>query len=307
MKRRNKEQGQKIILGILFLAIATLIFVTYLNYRESGKKASFLANEKQMIIKDLKQMQENFNELSEAKGAIVEEIKNNRNRIGVLLDSIALMEVDYEVLQRYRDELTILRNENTRYRKIIDSIQYKNLLLEREIDSSKLRIRALNYYSETLKDSNNILTSDKDSLLKENTKLTDKLSSGSLLTIYKLRGSAFKFRANGKVIETNRANKTERIRACFTVLPNRLLKGVGQTIYLQIIDPKNNVLGAKKTVHFGDNVLTYSKELSINIQDIPVDICDYVISDGGRAHPGLYVINIFFGEKKLSSATFELK
>ncbi|XLS28912.1 hypothetical protein ACJD0Z_17160 [Flavobacteriaceae bacterium M23B6Z8] len=305
--RNSKEQAQKIILIVLFVAIGTLIFVTYLNYRESGKKASFLEDEKQMIINDLRQMQESFDELSETKGIVVDEIKNNRRRIAVLLDSIDLMEVDYKVLQHYHSELAIIRKENKRYREMIDSISYQNRLLELEIDSSKLRIRELSTYSESLKDTNSVLSSDRDSLLSVNTELADKISSGSIVTIYKLRGNAFKFRSNGRMVETNRANKADRLRVCFTVLPNKLLQGIQQDIYLQIIDPKNNVLGERKMVRFNEEVLSYSKMLTLDVGDDPIDICDFVIAKEGKTNTGWYKVNIFYEEKLLAQTTFELK
>jgi hypothetical protein len=307
MKRNSKEQAQKIILIVLFVAIGTLIFVTYLNYRESGKKATFLADEKEMIIKDLRQMQESFDELSETKGIVVEEIKNNRERIAVLLDSINLMEVDYEVLQYYHTELARIRKENRRYREMIDSISYQNRLLEIEIDSSRLRIRELSSYSESLKDTNTVLSSDRDSLLTVNTRLANKISSGSIVTIYKLKGNAFKFRSRGRMVETNRAAKAERLRVCFTVLPNKLLQGIKQEIYLQIIDPKNNVLGERKMVRFNEDVLSYSKILILDVADKPIDICDFVIAPGRKTVAGLYKVNLFYEEKLLAHSTFELK
>lgn len=307
MKRNSKEQAQKIILIVLFVAIGTLIFVTYLNYRESGKKASFFADEKEMIVNDLRQMQESFEELSETKGVVVEEIKNNRQRIAVLLDSIKSMEVNYKVLQYYHSELARIRKENRRYREMIDSISYQNMLLELEIDSSKLKIRELSTYSASLKNNNSALSNDKDSLLSVNSKLTNKISSGSIVTIYKLKGNAYKFRSNGKLVETYRASKADRLRVCFTVLPNKLLQGIQQQIYLQIIDPKNNVLGERKRVQFNDRVLSYSKILTLDVADKPIDICDFIIAPPKKTSSGSYKVNLFYEEKLLASSTFELK
>ncbi|WP_340199633.1 hypothetical protein [Ascidiimonas sp. W6] len=305
--RNSKEQAQKIILIVLFVAIGTLVFVTYLNYQESGKKASFLSNEKDMIIQDLRQMQESFDEMYETKGVVLDEIKTNRRRIAGLLDSINLMEVDYKLLQHYHRQLAILRKENKRYREMIDSISYQNRLLELEIDSTRLKIRELSNYSESLKDTNSILSSDRDSLLTISTKLANKISSGSIVTIYKLTGKAFKFRSKDRMLETSRASKADRLRVCFTVLPNKLLKDIKQEIYLQIIDPKNNVLGERKMVRFNDEVLSYSKILTLDVADKPIDFCDFIIAPKEKTVPGLYNVNLFFEEKLLANSTFELK
>lgn len=307
MKPQNKRLGQKIILGALFLAIATLISLTYFNYMESGEKVAFLASEKDMIINDLKQMQESFGELTEAKGKIALEIKANRDRIGVLLDSLSLMEVDYDVLQTYRGELSNLRKENERYRTIIDSIQYENLLLEREVDISRLKINELSEYSEALKDTNSVLANYKDSLMTANTKLTSKITDGSIMNIYNLEGSSYRSKSNGKVVATNKASRTGLIRACFVILPNKLLKDIQNDIFLQIIDPKNNVLGDKKTINFDDNILTYSRKIAIQVKDKPIDVCDYVTMEQRKVYQGNYIVNVFYQEKLLATSTFQLK
>ncbi|NER14476.1 hypothetical protein GWK08_13565 [Leptobacterium flavescens] len=307
MKPQNKQLGQKIILGALFLAIATLISLTYFNYMESGEKVAFLANEKEMIIKDLKQMQESFGELTDAKGKIADEIKANRERITTLLDSLDLLEVDYNILQTYRGELSVMRKENERYRKIIDSIQYENLLLEREIDISNLKISELSEYTEALKDTNSVLSNYKDSLMTANSELTDKITEGSILNIYNLRGVSYKSRSNGRVAPTSRAAKTDLIRTCFVILPNRLLKNLSNDIYIQIIDAKNNVLGEKKTIHFDNEVLTYSKKVAVKIKDQPLDVCDYITTDGNSMSKGNYIVNVFYNEKLLATSTFQLK
>lgn len=307
MKPQNKQLGQKIILGALFLAIVTLISLTYFNYMESGKKVTFLSQEKEMIINDLKEMQKSFGELTEAKGQIATEIKENRERIGVLLDSLELLEVDYNVLQTYRGELSNLRKENERYRKIIDSIQYQNLLLEREIDVSRLKINELSEYSEALKDTNSVLSNYKDSLISVNSELTDKITDGSIVNIYDLKGIPYKYRSNGKVVKTDKASKAELINACFVVLPNKLLSNIQNDLFLQIIDPRNNVLGDKKTITFNDDILTYSKKIPIEIKDKPIKICDYVSTEKNKVNQGNYTINVFYQEKLLATSIFQLK
>jgi len=307
MKPQNKQLGQKIILGALFLAIASLISLTYFNYMESGEKASFLASEKEMIIKDLQKMQESFGELTEAKGKIALEIKQNRNRIGILLDSLDIMEVDYNILQTYRSELSGLRYENERYRKIIDSIQYKNLLLERELDIGKLKINELSEYSEALKDTNDVLVDRRDSLVSLNSELTDKITEGSILNIYNLKGTSYRSRSNGKVTSTSRASKAELIRACFVILPNKLLKDIDNEVYLQIIDPRNNVIGEKERIRFDDQVLVFSKRIPIKVKDKPIDVCDYVTTKQAKVYQGNYTVNVFYQEKLLATSTFALK
>ncbi|WP_340077130.1 hypothetical protein [Leptobacterium sp. I13] len=307
MKPKNKPSGHKIILIALLIAIAGLITLTYFNYKESNQKLTFLANEKQMIIDDLKAMQQSFGELAEVRGTYMQEINFSKQRIAVLLDSLNELNIDYSILTGYRKELSRLRDENQRYRRVIDSIQYQNLLLEREIDSSNLKIMKLSDYTDALKKTNTLLNSYSDSLVDINTNLSEKIADGSILNIYEFRGDAFKIKSSGKLVATDRAARAERIRGCFTILPNKLLDDMDKELYLQIIDPANNVLGAKKRIRFGKDVLTYSKKINVIIEDDPVAVCDYVTTKQGTARSGNYTFNLFLREKLIASTIFQLK
>ena len=295
MNEQKNRPGQKLILGALILSILGLIAISYYNYSESEEKIAFLRSEKKMLIEDLKNIRTDFDDLSKNNEANLTEIESNKKRIQSLIDSIDVLEVDYNTLRQYRVQMSGLRKENQQLRRIVDSVTQENLTLYREIDSTNLKIVELTAASDTLQINN-------QKLLEENEKL-----KGEALTLTDLNGSSYKVRANGKVSSTNRAKMTERIRACFTVVPLRINEETQREFYIQFLDPKNKILGDKQTTKVGDAEIEYSKKTLVYVDNKPLSVCDYIITNKDLLPSGKYTINVYDDVKLVTTSTFELK
>lgn len=306
MSATKKQLGQKIILGILLLCIAALTLFSYFNFVESEEKVSFLENAKGMIVEDLQHIQTDLNKLAQENEAHIQEIEYSRKRIALLIDSISLLEVDYQILGRYRRELAEIRKENKYLHQLSDSVQQQNVLLAKEVDSTKLRYIELERYSNALKSANENLTQFNDSLIHENIALSKRIDKDPSLLVSTLSGMAYKVRSNGKVIETDRVNRAERLRVCFNIAPGTLIKPGEREFYIQFIDPNNKILGQLQSLDFGDKKLIFSKKIVIDYNNKPLGICDYIIVKDMEAS-GDYRINVFYNENLLASSTFKLK
>ena len=119
-------------------------------------------------------------------------------------------------------------------------------------------------------------------------------------------GIAYKARSNGKVIETNRANRAERLRACFNIAPGTLLQPGERIFYVQFIDPKNQILGSRAAVTYKNKKLIYSKKIVVDYENKPMGICDYIIVKDLEME-GDYRVNVFYKENLLASTVFKLK
>lgn len=295
MDEQKNGSGQKFVLGALILSILALIAISYYNYSESEEKIAFLKSEKAMLIEDLTNIRTDFDDLSKNNEANLTEIETNKVRIQTLIDSVSALDVDYNALRKYRRQMSILRKENQQLRRTVDSITQENLTLYREIDSTNLKIVELTAVSDTL-----LLNNTK--LLEENEKL-----KGDALTLTDLNGSSYKVRANGKVSSTNRANRTERIRACFTVVPLRITEETQKEFYIQFLDSNNNLLGEKNTATVGDGEIEYSKKTLVFVDNKPLSVCDYIITNKDALKVGKYTINVYDDVKLITTSTFELK
>lgn len=306
MSRQKKQLGQKIILGALFACIFSLTLFSYFNYMESEEKVTFLENEKVMIVEDLQLIQSDFDSLATDNELYKAEIDKTRTRIDGLLDSIRTMKMDYNMLHRFRKELIGLRKENKNLHRITDSINQINVLLSREIDSTKLKVVALTRYSRQLEKANEKLTSVTDSLETENVNLARKITGEKVMRVSGLEGTAFKIKTNGKVILTNRVSRTDRLRACFNISPNTLLEAGERIFYLQFIDPENNILGDGNVTSIKGRPLLYSKKVVVDYNNNPLSICDYIIP-GEIKEKGDYRVNIYYEDELMATSTFQLK
>ena len=306
MSSQKKQIGQKIVLGVLLLCIIVLTGFSYLNYIDTEEKVSFLENAKGMIMDDLEEIESDLDVLAEENDAYAREIESSRKRIALLMDSIERMEVDYQILGRYRKELAAIRMENRKLHQVLDSVRFQNLLLAKEIDSTKLKYTELERYSEALEIANEDLTQFTDSLINENIQLTAKVKGSAALSVSGLKGSAYKVRSNGKAVKTSRMSSADRLRACFNLAPNTLLQPGEKVLFLQFVDPKNEILGEVENGANGGEKLIYSKKIVIDYENRPMNICDFIVVKDLQ-NGGNYRVNVFYGESLLSSSVFTLK
>lgn len=295
MNEQKNRSSQKIVLGALIISILALIAISYYNYSESEEKIAFLKSEKAMLIEDLTNIRTDFDDLSKNNEANLKGLQVNKERIQGLIDSIETLDVDYNTLRRYRNEMAGLRKENQRLRRVVDSVTQENLSLYREIDSTNLKIVELTAVSDTLFMNN-------QKLLDENEKL-----KGDALTLADLNGSTYKVRANGKVSSTNRANRTERMRACFTVVPLRITEETQKEFYIQFLNPDNKLLGDVQKATIGEAEIEYSKKTLVYVDNKPLSVCDYIVTNKDLLKSGKYTINIYDDTKLITTSTFELK
>ena len=147
----------------------------------------------------------------------------------------------------------------------------------------------------------------RDSLAMVKEELAEKVALGSSLAANKLVGTGVIVRNSGKLVENDNARRVDRIRACYTVPQNRIAEAGDKQLYVQVLDPQNNILGENKTVTI-DSVtsITYSAISKFYYEKTALDICENVAPRGDKFAEGLYKINIFDGGKMIASTSLVL-
>ena len=74
---------------------------------------------------------------------------------------------------------------------------------------------------------------------------------------------------------------------------------------MQVIDSKNNVLGDKKTVTFGDETLTYSFMSTVKYENKTVQVTEDL--PGNNFEEGTYFVNVFDKKEMVTKTSFTLK
>ena len=293
MESENKNTGIKIITGILaVLLVVAGAFAIKLYNQEKNTKAE-LTEEKELVLNDLKQMDTKYDAVIEENNLKDTELNQARDRIQVLIDSVQKMEANISVLRRYRDEVYKLKKEREYLFAQNDSLKGMNKMLAMRVDSTTYELE--------------VSKMKRDSLAMVKEELAEKVALGSSLAANKLVGTGVIVRNSGKLVENDNARRVDRIRACYTVPQNRIAEAGDKQLYVQVLDPQNNILGENKTVTIDSvTTITYSAISKFYYEKTALDICENVAPRGDKFAEGLYKINIFDGGKMIASTSLVL-
>jgi len=142
----------------------------------------------------------------------------------------------------------------------------------------------------------------------QNTELAEVVENAAVLSTTSLKANGVIERNNGKLIPTERARRSDKIRVCYAVAKNRLIETGDKELYVQVIDPKNNLLGANDQVKFGEQTLNYSLISKFYYENDNLDICEFVTNTtDDKFEKGRYQVNVFNKNELVSSSSFTLK
>lgn len=293
-KSESKNRSLKVILGILALLLVATAFYTYTLYTDSAANEKQLLEEKAVVMQDLTNMAEQYdiaigdNEIANAK------LVEARDRIQGLMDSLKVSDNNVRSLWRYKTKFLALEDEMDALLAENDSLKVENALLATVLDSTQLQLSESTVFN--------------DSLLAQNTELADIVENAAVLSTAGLKGFGVIVRSSGKLIPTERARRTDKIRVCFTVTKNVLVLSGDKEFFVQVLDPNNNVLGLNEEIQFEEKVLNYSLISKFNYESKNLDVCEFIDARGdGKFAKGRYVINIFDENNLVSTSEFTLQ
>ncbi len=293
MDTENNSNKFKILVGILSLLLIVLAVYTVNLYNDSKDTATILQEQKKDIENDLEELIANYDVLIQDNEIKDEELLEARERIVVLLDSVKDSKANLALIRRYKIEIGKLKDERVLLFKKADSLIAANELLVAERDNTYLEL------NETIK--------VVDSVTQENEAMAETIREGSIVNAVGLTASAVIIKNSGKIVDTQRAKRADKVRACFTLTPNTIAQKGDRLLYVQVINPKNNLLGEKEELEFENGTLSYSASTKVFYENEELDVCVMVNAKDGDIIKGRYTINVFDGSNLVATATMELK
>lgn len=98
----------------------------------------------------------------------------------------------------------------------------------------------------------------------------------------------------------------QQIRVCFTLENNEFITKGDKNIYIQVVNPKNQIISVNNTsLETGETTLTYSEQVTAYFNQKDTDVCTYVNLEKNKTVKGKYLVNIYADFKKIGSTTFE--
>ena len=255
----------KVFIGLLIVLLFALGAYTYHLFSEnqdSKNSITTLETEKNGMETELEELIANYDVVIESNEFKDKELIAAKERIEVLLTDVKNAKLNEGLLKRYRAEIQTLKQERVVLFKRADSLARENLTLQVQRDSTNV----------VLTDTYKVV----DSMSLSNTMLSETVKMGALVKATNLKSEAVIVRSSGKIVETQRASRADKIRACFTLAPNDIAEAGDKVLYVQVINPENNILGHKENITNADGLLTYSSTVKVFYEKDALDVCSLI-------------------------------
>lgn len=292
-ENENNSGKFKILVGVLSILLIALAVYTVTLFNDNKSKITTLENQKADIEEELEGLIVNYDEIIKDNELKDKDLLAARERISVLLDSVKDAKANVSLIERYKVEISKLKQERTKLFRKADSLIAANerLLLERDSTTSELQNTRIVM----------------DSVSQENMAMNETIKKAAMIRATDMRGEAVIIRNSGKVVDTRRSSRADKIRACFTLAPNAVAEKGNRTLYVQVINPKNNVMGDKVVKQFEEQNLTYSASTNVFYENEELDVCVLINASDADLISGQYTVNLFDGENQIGTTSMELK
>ena len=294
MENQNNHSKLKAIIGILaVLLIGSLIYIFKLtsDAKTLQTTVTTVKSEKESVLKDLADLKTTYDAAIAENTSMSDELIAERDKVVKLMSDLKASKGDNASLQKYRTQYKALEQKMQNLMQEVEVLKAQNQTLTTNLDSTKVVLEDNKKYNQVL--------------VGQNEELAKTVELGSKLTVTNLKTASYKVRSSGKQIATDKASRTDMLKINFTIAENKIAKSGDKTYYVQVIDSKNNVLGDKATVSFGDQTLTYSFTTTVKYDNKTVEVSEQL--PGKDFAKGTYFVNVFDKGELVSKSSFSLK
>ena len=294
MGNQDNQSKLKAIIGVLaILLIGSLIYIFKLTSDAKTLQTSVttVKSEKESVLKDLADLKTNYDAAIAENTTMSDELIAERDKVVKLMADLKASKGDNASLQKYKTQYKALEQKMQNLMQEVAVLKKQNQTLTTNLDSTTVVLEDNKKYNQVL--------------VGQNEQLAKTVELGSKLSITNLKTASYKVRSSGKQIATDKASRTDMLKVNFTIAENKIAKSGDKTYYVQVIDSKNNVLGDKATISFGDNSLTYSFTTTVKYENKTVEVSEQL--PGKDFAKGTYFVNVFDKGELVSKSSFSLK
>lgn len=248
-------------------------------------------------LKDnLEFMLESYSSIKTSNDTMSTRIEQQKEKIKGLLEEAQKHKGDAFAMLRLKKEGETLRRIMKSYIHTIDSLNTANIGLVADIKNKEKVITDVK--------------AERDDLTDKNKNLTEKVAKGSVLQASGLNSTAIRLRNGGKQVETSKAGRTDMIKACMTIMENRIARAGTKEIYMVIITPGGSIISddPAATVATEDGSQPFSLKREIEYQNASLDLCMFAeIKEGVDLQAGTYIVKFYCEKSMIGKSTFVLK
>lgn len=245
---------------------------------------------------DFQNMLDTYDKLIEKDASKADSLNAQKDRINELMAELKdTRNRSYSQINRLKKENEQLRGIMKNYLYTIDSLNTLNVNLTSELDEKSTRL------SQT--------EEERDKLEKQAAESSKLLAKGAKLNAFNFNTTALRYRINGNTHEVNRAGRTDVISSTFTIGENTIAETGDKTIYMQVTDPKGQVIFSRPNniVNVSGSEIIYTDKREINYQGQQIDMTIVHNLQGDEIPSGNYAVKIFADGALIGKDSFTLK
>jgi DNA repair exonuclease SbcCD ATPase subunit len=294
MQNQENHSKLKAIIAVLaILLIGSLIYIFKLtsDAKTLQTTVTTVKSEKESVLKDLADLKTNYDAAIAENTTMSDELIAERDKVVKLMADLKASKGDNASLQKYKTQYKAMEQKMQNLMQEVAVLKKQNQTLTTNLDSTNVVLEDNKKYNQVL--------------VGQNEQLAKTVELGSKLSITNLKTASYKVRSSGKQIATDKASRTDMLQVNFTIAENKIAKSGDKTYYVQVIDSKNNVLGDKATISFGETSLTYSFPTTVKYENKTVEVSEQL--PGKDFAKGTYFVNVFDKGELISKSSFSLR
>ncbi len=293
----SSNRGLKILTALLAVLLIGGGVAGYMKYKSQKETETKLIEEKQALLNDLEELKVNYDNVVSENSELKSQVEDAKKKVEDLIEELKRVKrADAALIRKYKNQLYALRKQRDKLFKMVDSLKEANQMLAFQKDSLGQQLEEVSKYNEEV--------------LKENEELSKKVKLAKTLTATFIHAHGVKIKKSGKIVETRRSRRADQIKVCTTFPPNPLLESGNQTVYVQVVNPKGEVIGSKDVITLEngeEKIISGSKEFTYEGQK--TDVCLFVIPQNKEDElvKGEYMVTFFHNGRAVGTSNFSLK
>jgi FtsZ-binding cell division protein ZapB len=269
---------------ILALGLAFLIFSYFGQKKKMVEMETALTYEKDSLANELRMMIHGYDTLKSNNDTLNANLEKEKNRIKQLL---AINASNVQLIRRYKNEIGTMREIMKSYIVQIDSLNTRNKLLTAE--------------NQDIKQQYNRVQQSNTELTKAREELSSKVEIASVIQAKDIIAASL----NKNRKETQRLDRIEKLRICFTLRENAIAEPGPKIVFLRILRPDSLVITSSpdNLFDYHDSKLIYTANREIDYLNQDVDLCIFVDNTGDFIL-GTYKAELYLEGSMIGSTTF---
>jgi Tfp pilus assembly protein PilN len=272
-----------IILGLL------LVFLVFMYFDQRSKRMEMetvLTNEKDSLANELRNMVAAYDTMRTNNDTLNAGLDRERARIVKLLSVNAS---NVQLIKRYRNEITTMRDIMKSYIVQIDSLNSRNKLLSQE----NVEIRT---QMDQVRNMNTELSRTREDL-------TSKVQLASVVMATDINATSL----NRNDKETKRLNYLEKLRVCFMLRANPIAASGTKTVFMRVLRPDSLVVTTSpdNIFEYDGNQMVYSAMRQVDYINEDIEMCIFLDNNGDFV-VGNYAVELYMDGHVVGQTTFAL-